>query len=489
MSEYDSRSLIGLKLPHNDFLFNITETPEELEQIIKQHYDKHTQEIKTIIDNPYNTYIEFCNRFDKDGMLCKFMEFESIIKYLINKIKLTILTIKTKTPVDNTLIRMAQTCLVCLYNITYEYDESVAYAYLPSIYAIKETISFFDIYERTYNSDNLGAYYHSFNYQYYFNKYMDIKQIKNYIFFPTLYTNIGATDIIKIRPVPIFIVGIVTEKVYVDEFWQSPLEFFIHDINHGRRMGKNMIDYNIKEMTEFTKYILNFIKINKTDTEQIKGIKQLMKMLIFEIIHEDALAIDPIVIWNALHRGENYTYKFEKTGLSTSGRPIVSEHVIHVEGAMAYTKMKLQYQFYDDGLANFIVIPKYRYGKYIAMSAMIILHYIKNYNSKYNEYVINTYEYYLKKTASNKYLPRPVRRFKIGDDENPNNIDITCLKTGIPQNDWLDGYRRFVGEHINQTKQIIDENDPLFKVITEEYNPDAIGMDEQEYNDIHKLFF
>jgi len=38
-------------------------------------------------------------------------------------------------------------------------------------------------------------------------------------------------------------------------------------------------------------------------------------------------------------------------------------------------------------------------------------------------------------------------------------------------------------------KQIIDENDPLFKVITEEYNPDAIRMDEQEYNDIYKLFF
>jgi len=171
-----------------------------------------------------------------------------------------------------------------------------------------------------------------------------------------------------------------------------------------------------------------------------------MKIIIFEIVHEDALYLKPDIIWSALHRTSDYTYIFEKmvTDKNTDTLDIRDQPII-VEGALAYTKYKLQNQFYDDGSKKWIVNPKYRYANYISFAAMLILAFTKKYLNHGAEF--KDYVFYLNRTCSSKDIPEPIHRFKVGTDDGP--VDITALKTGLTQNDWSMGYRKVVGEHMS----------------------------------------
>lgn len=132
-------------------------------------------------------------------------------------------------------------------------------------------------------------YFHRKRYFYYM-EYC-IAKFPNIILFPT-FDNIGATDLIKTREVPVFFLGISTTSVYADEFTLTPSEFFFHDINHSRiiyqqdeayRINKGMKKEDlITEMENTRKYYYDAITII-----QDKNLKDLMKMIIFEIVHED----------------------------------------------------------------------------------------------------------------------------------------------------------------------------------------------------------
>ena len=121
-----------------------------------------------------------------------------------------------------------------------------------------------------------------------------ISKFPNIILFPT-FNNIGSTDLIKTRCVPVFFTGIITEPVYADEFILSPSEFFFHDINHSRIIYQQDEEYLtnkniskqqlISSMKETTKLYFDSIR-----TIHDKNLKALMKMIIFEIVHEDGFS-------------------------------------------------------------------------------------------------------------------------------------------------------------------------------------------------------
>ena len=100
------------------------------------------------------------------------------------------------------------------------------------------------------------------------------------------------------RGVPICFVGLSTEFIYVDEFEQSPEEFFMHDCNHSWRMIQEDVlnlekmqlsrEQYFKTQSDFIQEYLATIKISKHDSEIEKEIKKLKKIILFEIVHEDA---------------------------------------------------------------------------------------------------------------------------------------------------------------------------------------------------------
>ena len=62
------------------------------------------------------------------------------------------------------------------------------------------------------------------------------------IIFPTN-AYIGATELIKLRCVPILIMGVSNKPVYVDQYLNTPLDFWAHDIQHSKRQIQETLRY------------------------------------------------------------------------------------------------------------------------------------------------------------------------------------------------------------------------------------------------------
>jgi hypothetical protein len=452
----------------NNQLFNIN---SDNNKEINKHINNHNIFIKKIINSPDDFYERAKERIKNDGKMASFPEFEDIVLYLKKNIELFIKQMYDNKDVNYNIINiLGQIKLINITNIMYKTKQN----YLPydeTIKTIYDILDFFDIYERLYN-EKLGTYYHSLNYQYYINKMLSNESTA--IIIPTICHKIGSTDFIKLRPFPIYLCGVSIKSYYVDEYYQSPKEYFIHDLNHSRRMHEKYLDcitlYKIDIISEsinLKNKIIDLIHIDEKDPEIIIGLKQLIKMIIFEIIHEDALYLYPDIIWNSCHRDDNYTYVFEKTVIDNKILNVIDYPII-VEGALAYTKFKLQYQFYDNGDNEKIVIPKYRYAKYIAFAVMIML------KNLFPEKQLESYEYYLSRTSKNENIPTPVNKFKI-DDKTNQTIDTTSFKTGISQNSWKNGHRRVVGEHLN-LNGCIHTNPIICKYDNKEISNDFIEL-------------
>ena len=102
--------------------------------------------------------------------------------------------------------------------------------YRPSVEVIVDMLSFIDIMCRTNKEKCRGAsnpYFHTRRYLYYL-KFMLDQYDKGHIVMPT-YLSIGATDFIKIRCIPIYLLGCHPESEFADEYYNTPLDFFSHD--------------------------------------------------------------------------------------------------------------------------------------------------------------------------------------------------------------------------------------------------------------------
>jgi hypothetical protein len=164
----------------------------------------------------------------------------------------------------------------------------------------------------------MGPYYHIFRYRSYMTTFLCSKEygIPHNIIFPTHF-NISATSLIKLRCVPILIMGVVDKPIYVDQYLNSPLDFWAHDIQHSKRQIQETLRYydvfikhnnyykqrtlyDVKTPMQFYQYmhdftvrkILPMILINKdSDNDEIKAFKSMKRLIIFEVIHEKAWPI------------------------------------------------------------------------------------------------------------------------------------------------------------------------------------------------------
>jgi hypothetical protein len=176
--------------------------------------------------------------------------------------------------------------------------------------------------------------------------------MEDHVFFPTI-APLGVTDLLKVRGVPISFIGINTEIERVDGFHQTPYEFFIHDVNHSRRMlqfsreeaARQSVSMNVfcRQTSRYVQEtLLPLFCIKKADDAATRKKKKITKMVLFEILHEDALPADPSVIKTALLRPPLQLTPFEK---------IEGDTVAYImePGAttLAYVFRKLAHTFYD----------------------------------------------------------------------------------------------------------------------------------------------
>lgn len=326
----------------------------------KQLLEQQKQTVQKIINDSHTTYEEMRQRLVKSGPQAKFFEFRSLVEYLELKIysdDLVVTHSKTNQTVSNFRV------------IALEHLRRVKEAGLPyseTLDAVQRAIEFFDIVHRVNDPSRSPKLYHSGRYEYY-THFLEA-EAPSHIMMPTL-ASLGATDILKVRGVPVGFIGVNTDITWVDGYYQTPYEFYVHDINHTRRMWQFFKEYAkangmtpeqfAKKSDEFVKIrLLPLISINKTDDDKMKNRKRLRKVLLFEILHEDALPAAPDVIEKAVLRPPSLLTPFEE---------IIGEKRIRYvmePGAttLAYVYRKLAHDFYDMPAEriNNIVSPEFR---------------------------------------------------------------------------------------------------------------------------------
>jgi hypothetical protein len=377
-----------------------------------------------IINKQNEKYQEYYEKFKLHGPeKTEFIELKLILQYLLKCIRIIE---ECNKVLNNEMITLQLTSLQCsILSITSEKK----YYYGPTIRVIVKILEFIDIFIRLVNpQSNTIAYYHKYRYERYIEYCINLAP--NMILFPT-FANISATNILNMRSYPIFPIGISITNIYVDEFLQTPVEFFIHDINHSRRMYqeniKSMmlqkIDFDNKDnifkyynnSNEFKNNLLKMIKQYdlKNDDEKSKehisisiedkindgktninnvvnelcdkeiisnGLKSIIKIIIFEIVHEDALPIEKHIICDTLKRPSGIPVLFPRIQFDDKGKAFIKESTEFGGSILGFVKYKLRYQFFDslNNIYESIVPLKYRTDKYIHLASLYLLKKICN---------------------------------------------------------------------------------------------------------------
>lgn len=195
----------------------------------------------------------------------------------------------------------------------FQFDDQASYPYpknypgnlpyRPTIEAIENSLRLLDKVERLTNP-NAKPLYH-------FDKYLYHKQSlladHDVIVFPIV-ESLTEEDLILMRSVPIGFVGVQFTTVLVDRHYQTPLDYWYHDMNHVRRMwgylqlklrllGAKTKRAKFEVYRSMDRFVTNIIlpqilPAKKSESIEEMAIRKLIKMIVFEIFHESALNAD-----------------------------------------------------------------------------------------------------------------------------------------------------------------------------------------------------
>jgi hypothetical protein len=339
----------------------------------------HHEWIRESVNNPQDIYRNIRARFksNNDSVDTPIPELLPVVEYF--RSQMTMSAIEEKCSDNVALASMRDQLLHKLHHVTIQNGPMCPYA--STLRILFEVVGFFDVVCRTEKS--LSTHFQK-KYWYRYEELM--RRIPEVIIIPT-FDNISATDLMKIRGTPIYFIGVSTEPVYVDEFWQSPLEFLIHDLNHAWKM-MDMDDRFLQKqpglsrfelMEESNKFIREYfprIAIRKTDSEELKEMKKLKKILLFEVSHEDARPLLPNIVIEALLEDEGYEFPDNVVRYDEGeNQAYLERRTIPGITALSYVRHKLQHGFFDqtDSQNIQIVSPKYRTVEWIVRATEELL--------------------------------------------------------------------------------------------------------------------
>jgi hypothetical protein len=374
-----------------------------------------TNFIKGIIANPVESYNHFNQRFidNKFNTNTSFPELFPTVNKVLDQLFSEDINIMCEK--NEILIGFRDKVVNSLRHVSLK--NRTFCPYLPTISAIFDSIAFFDVVARHKKEfykdinpneiiehdpkEKANAAYHMYKYKYRMDELLS--KIPDEIIIPT-FTNLSASELMKVRGIPVRFVGLSKDFIYVDEFEQSPEEFLMHDMNHSYRMmiedekylaAHNMSkeDFLIKQNAFINDYLPS-IKISEHDNEKTKEI------ILFEICHEDAKPLFAETVLEALVKKEGGETKFELPIIDEKTHYLDIVDVLDTEiSTLSYVRNKLQCGFYDkiNKQNTQIVNPQYRKSDFIAEAAFDMVHEM---SIMLNKKVDINYEYLLKRVCS-----------------------------------------------------------------------------------------
>ncbi len=396
---------------------------------------EHKEFVKKMVANPVEIYKNFKLRLELQGPDADFPEFEGVVGYLIQSVFQNEPIYSFFQKIEYKILSEQLIHKLIGLNIEGRFN----FPYRTTIYCIESLLELLDFYYRTIDllknsnenneleesqelqelqvNEKIGPYYHIFRYRSYMTTFTDSKEygIPNNIIFPTN-AYIGATELIKLRCVPILVMGVSNKPVYVDQYLNTPLDFWAHDIQHSKRQIQETLRYydcyikhneyfqrrtvfDIISQDKFYEYMDTFTKnkilpliIHKPnmDDEVTTAKRNIWRLIIFEVVHEKAW---PITI-KSLCRNislrydefpvENLTYSEEKN-------KIVSFHYLFSDPTtIANVVGKIRTGFYDktNNPNNKIIQDKYRTSKFVGECAKELMEQIQCKNIPSEQYFL-----------------------------------------------------------------------------------------------------
>lgn len=382
-----------------------------------------------IFADPVKQYKMFSARLRKDGPNASFPEFKPVVDELLKQLKSESFQAVVKQHPALALELTEVTTQLFHVNLDftieepekYPYDRPFAgpYPYRPTIDAIEDAIKLFDKVERLTNPKAVPLY-HFDRYAYHRHSLLADPET---IIFPTL-RNLTFENLIRVRSVPIGFVGVETKTVRVDRHWQSPLDFWYHDLNHVRRMnayialrakvrGAKTVKDRLafyKEMDDFISntIIPNIKALPKGSSAEAVAVRRLVRVIIFEIVHETALTAERESLINDLLRGPNTPQPFEHMmlkpisydaesieslrtatgniqsgasalGPKSNGEPVLIRYFHdRALSLLANVYNKLNYGFFDDPEqpSNFVAPVEARKADFMVQAAQAIFEFL-----------------------------------------------------------------------------------------------------------------
>jgi hypothetical protein len=301
-----------------------------------------------IIKQPVDSYLILRRRLIVNGEIASFPEFADSVDMLLSELNsIEVQNLAKIDPIFKTLIKNADTELKVVTQDSGKGSAtqaafSASYPYRRTIHAIEQAIAVFDTKERLQYKESkvwheveeswylqkdrtrrlLLPLYHFNRYKY---QLFGLLSNPNIVLLPWN-GDVSLEDLIRLRPVPIGLIGVMTKTYRVDRHHNSPLDFWYHDINHIRRMWgydkRSIQTLPINNWSELMADMYSrqaFIEelLKKTDPKE-KGLKDkqrqvrfLERFIIFETFHETALSATKDALLNDLTRRPATPQPFE----------------------------------------------------------------------------------------------------------------------------------------------------------------------------------
>lgn len=268
--------------------------------------------MQAIQESPWELYQQMVKRIEKWGALAPMPEFRPAVKFLQEQLEtdsLKEVVHQSKGILEPFRNKAQQELFHISLNFSVTTDPAYPhrqpfvgrYPYLPTIHALVNALSFLDIIKRR-EYEGLSAPYHTDRYLYHLTQMHNPPTQKNgkFVYLP-LVGNLYLRDFIRLRAVPLGVLGVSSQMVFNDAFWNGPADFFIHDVNHVRRLdsynqqswkNRQPVEAIEKDYDFISQIILPAVEIRVGDSDHQQDIKKLALVLLFELFHEYAYALD-----------------------------------------------------------------------------------------------------------------------------------------------------------------------------------------------------
>ena len=245
--------------------------------------------------------------------------------------------------------------------------------------------------KQIWKKDYVSVYFKE-RYHYYLDYLLD--NAPNVFILPII-QNVGATTLIKNRCSRIQPCQIIFDEAFVDEDLQTPSNFFWHDINHARRIYQNNLWYSKQNKitintlyTTMRKDVSELIPVKDWLSDEDKKYESLIKILLFEVVHEDALPfINKSIIDDIFFESGNcYPYERAYDNDEENNKYNRINLRFYEEGASTLRTIynKIRHRFFEKEYADDKIVNKdLRYIKHMIYASYLLLAKIAPH--KYNE--------------------------------------------------------------------------------------------------------